>query len=95
MDRILGHLEGAGILLPVLDQPRRAECVGVVEHGAVQRLHVVLVEHHRHRHHHREVLERAAVVVLHRHHGARAGAHQHHVVPWWAKIRRGGFGSAA
>ena len=67
----------ARVLLPVLDEPRRAERVGVLEHVLRQRLDVLLVQHDRHRNHHREVRERSLVVVLHRQHGPRAFAHQH------------------
>jgi hypothetical protein len=41
-----------------------------VEDLAIERAHVVALEHHGHRHDHREVLHGPAIVVLHREHGA-------------------------
>ncbi len=67
----------AGILLPVLDEPRRAHRVDLAEHVLGQRLDVGLLEDHWNRNHHREVLERTAIVVLHRQHRLGAGAHEH------------------
>src|SRR5439155_12824013 len=53
----------ARILLPVLDEPRRAELVDLREDVLRERLHVLLLEHDGHRNDHREVLRGTAVVV--------------------------------
>jgi hypothetical protein len=72
-------LRRARVLLPVLDQARRAHLIDLREDVLVQGLHVGLLQDHRHRHHHREVGRRPLVVVGHRQDGPGALTHQHHL----------------
>ena len=66
-----------GIVVEVLDQPRRRVGVEVIDQRLLADVDLLALEQRRHRNHDGELLRLALEVVRHRHHGAIAVAHQH------------------